>query len=338
MIIFEKKMMKQIILLAFILVIQISVYSDEDERMQKLEIDSTIGTNLDFYLFSPLRFGSDVEKRPLVFVLHGCSQGVTALSKQSGWNDLASKHGFFVLYVQQKKLNNMMGCFNWFSRHHATKDKGELGAMKKVLDDVIVKQHIDLERVFVYGLSAGAMMSVSLMVCYPEMFCMGAVLAGGPYVLSENSSVTPASLKKMSRYTDEELYLFVRRQNVDYQGDYPRLVVFHGENDKVVNLRNSDALIRQWSLLYSRDTIITTEESQFASHPDIYRYMYSDSLGNVFAIYYKVKNLGHKMMVHPGEGERKGGQIGMFSIDKSFFSTYYIAKDFGLIDEKSGFK
>lgn len=36
-------------------------------------------------------------------------------------------------------------------------------------------------------------------------------------------------------------------------------------------------------------------------------------------------------MVYPGDGAEQGGKTGMFSVDKGFFSTYWIAKDMGLI-------
>jgi poly(hydroxyalkanoate) depolymerase family esterase len=332
--IFEKKTMKQLYFILFVFANQISVFSDNIGNMQKLILDTAIKTNLDFYLYSPPKCDG-ADKMPLVYVLHGCSQSVVAISKQSGWNDLAAKYGFYVLYVEQKRLNNMMGCFNWFSRHQATKDKGELGAMKMVLDDVLKQRNVEEERVFVYGLSAGAMMSVSLMVCYPETFKMGAILAGGPYMISNEKSLTPAALNRSSNYSDEELLLFVKDQNPDYQGAFPKLLVFHGLNDGVVNIKNADALIRQWSLLHARDSVIVEVQEGFENHPDISCVTYFNEKQSAFAIFYKVKNLGHKLMVYPGDGEKMGGQTGLFSIDKSFFSTYYIARDFGLIDDKS---
>lgn len=326
--------MKQLYFILFVFANQFYVFSDNIGNMQKLVLDTAIKTNLGFYLFSPPNVSLEKEL-PLVFVLHGCSQSVVAISKQSGWNDLAAKYGFFVLYVEQKRVNNMMGCFNWFLRHHATKDRGELGAMKMVLEDILKQRNVDEERVFVYGLSAGAMMSASLMVCYPETFTMGAILAGGPYMISNEKSLTPAALNNSSKFSDEELLTFVKNQNPDYQGTFPKLLVFHGLNDRVVNIKNADALIRQWSLLHARDSVIVEVQEGFENHPDISRVTYFNEKQSAFAIFYKVKNLGHKLMVYPGDGEKMGGQSGLFSIDKSFFSTYYIARDFGLIDDKS---
>jgi hypothetical protein len=47
----------------------------------------------------------------------------------------------------------------------------------------------------------------------------------------------------------------------------------------------------------------------------------------------EVKYLGHELMVDPGEGSKQGGKTGLFSKDKDFFSTYWIASKFGLIEE-----
>lgn len=41
--------------------------------------------------------------------------------------------------------------------------------------------------------------------------------------------------------------------------------------------------------------------------------------------------LGHVIPIDPGEGELQGGAKGTFSKDINFFSTYFIARDFGLI-------
>jgi hypothetical protein len=51
-------------------------------------------------------------------------------------------------------------------------------------------------------------------------------------------------------------------------------------------------------------------------------------------VFYKIKHLGHKLMVDPGEGETQGGQTGLFAVDKDFFSTYWIMLDFGLGKQK----
>src|ERR1700758_1803401 len=68
--------------------------------------------NLLFFLHSPK---IKKEKMPLVVALHGCNQDVAILAKQSGWNKLADENSFYVIYPQQRFLNNPSSCFNWFN-------------------------------------------------------------------------------------------------------------------------------------------------------------------------------------------------------------------------------
>jgi hypothetical protein len=44
-----------------------------------------------------------------------------------------------------------------------------------------------------------------------------------------------------------------------------------------------------------------------------------------------MKGLGHALAIDPGTGKMKGGKTGIFSKDVDLFSTWYIARDFGIL-------
>ena len=50
---------------------------------------------------------------PLVVVLHGGTQTASAY-EAAGWTALANVRKFYVVYPEQKTLNNSSRCFNWF--------------------------------------------------------------------------------------------------------------------------------------------------------------------------------------------------------------------------------
>ena len=54
------------------------------------------------------------ESAPLVVVLHGCTQTAGAYDFGTGWSTLADRHGFAMLYPEQRRTNNPLRCFNWF--------------------------------------------------------------------------------------------------------------------------------------------------------------------------------------------------------------------------------
>ncbi|HWY37579.1 MAG TPA: hypothetical protein VNY73_03400, partial [Bacteroidia bacterium] len=62
------------------------------------------------------------------------------------------------------------------------------------------------------------------------------------------------------------------------------------------------------------------------------RKSYLDANKKEKIIFYEIDNLGHALPVDPGTSPGKGGKTGLFAVDKDFFSTYWIAKDFGLLE------
>ena len=276
---------------------------------------------------------SDSEKRPLVIALHGCTQNANSMSQQSGWNILAQKHQFVVIYPQQKRANNGSNCFNWFKNEDSNGPNGEAASIKNMIGFAIKNYNIDTSRVFIYGLSAGAAMSVSLMANYPELFKAGASFAGAPHNIVQNYSQASKAMKGKINKSPEEWGALMPDQPDSI--NYPKLLIFHGDKDVIVNNRNANELIKQWSFVHKIDTISDQLQAGFAVNTKITRVSYADSNNNEQIVYYKVKDLGHALPIDPGRGKKQGGKQSAFSKDIDFFSTYYVAKDFGLIEYKN---
>ena len=269
---------------------------------------------------------------PLVVALHGCTQNAKTIANESGWNDLADTYGFYVIYPQQRSLNNPSGCFNWFQDEDITRDKGEVASIWEMIDFAKDSMGIDTNRVFIYGLSAGAIMSVAMMADYPSLFNMGAILAGGPFMPGQNPFQAMDNMGNPKDISAAELSGHVTVQNPLYQGKYPRMIVMQGDEDKVVNPKNAELLIKQWVPLLQADSVPTHTQTAFDGKGDVTRKTYCDKSGKEQIIFYQVAGLGHTLMVAPNDTTiTGGGRTGMFSADKGFFSTYWIAKDFGLI-------
>lgn len=284
--------------------------------------------NLDMFLHVPKNQKS---KSALVVVLHGCTQDANAIASQSGWNDLSDKYDFTVLYPQQKMVNNPNDCFNWFQKKDIDKDKGEVFSIKEMIDFAIDSLKLNRDSVFVYGLSAGAAMGVALMADYPETFQKGAILAGGPFYSATNPMKAFGTLLSPQKKSGEEWAKPIFNQHKDSVKKYPKLIVIHGRGDQIVNIENSRQLILQWSAIHNLSSIPTDTIYDFKGHDDFVNFIYNDSIGNELISFLEVRYLGHELMVDPGEGEKQGGKTGLFSKDKDFFSTYWIADKFGLI-------
>ena len=198
-----------------------------------------------------------------------------------------------------------------------------------------MKRHypVDSNRIFVTGLSAGAAMAVVMMATHPELFKGGAIFAGGAYKLATNAFASAAVMAGTKKLSKEELVKNVVEQNPSYKGKYPEMIIYQGLNDLVVNYKNAGLLITQWAAINHCDTVPDKTMHPFMNITDINRMEYADSSGRTVIIFYEVDNLGHRVLVKPGNNKDEGGEIGTYGAGKGFHSTYQTAKDFGIIKE-----
>ncbi|HZE91766.1 MAG TPA: PHB depolymerase family esterase, partial [Rhizobacter sp.] len=66
-----------------------------------------------YKLFVP-RHDTASTPRPLVVMLHGCTQDPDDFAAGTRMNELAQERGFLVLYPQQSPRSNASKCWNWF--------------------------------------------------------------------------------------------------------------------------------------------------------------------------------------------------------------------------------
>ncbi len=281
-------------------------------------------------MFSFTDEGKEHGKRPLVVALHGCSQTAKAMAEQSGWNELAVKHQFVVIYPQQKISNNGSNCFNWFKEKDITKHSGETQSIKSMIDFAVKNYDIDTSKIFIYGLSAGAAMGVSMMANHPETFRAGAIFAGAPYKIATSVNQAFKAMSGKIDKTPEEWGRLV--PNDSMRVTYPKLIVFHGEKDVVVDSKNANELIEQWSYLHQTNAKQDSVIINYANNKNIQRISYWNKNKEEVIAYYKMTNIGHALPIDPGGKEKQGGKKGPFARDIDFFSTYYVALDFGLIE------
>lgn len=270
------------------------------------------------------------ESPALVVVLHGCTHTAEEMDRLTGWSRLAGQHGFILLYPQQKAANNVQKCFNWFEGKDIQKDQGETLSIKNMIDQTIRDHEVDTAEVFITGMSAGGAMAAVMMAGYPTLFKAGGIMSGVPYggatTLNEGVLVMSGGISK----SGEEWGRLVEQQNPGFAGPYPKLLLIHGVDDPLVKVSNADALLRQWSYLHGLSGAEKKAKAAFKNNEAVKRF----SLGEEETIIrYDIDGLGHAIAVDPGEGERQGGQTDLFAKDVDFYSTYWIARFFELIEK-----
>ncbi len=286
--------------------------------------------HLKMYLHTPPNIDKS-KPAPMVVVLHGCLQCATKVQKQSGWSKLADENGFYVLYPQQRRINNPERCFKWYKRKHTNKGHGENASIKHMVDFMKANYSIDSSRVFVTGLSAGAAMGVIMMADYPETFNAGAIFAGASYKAG-NGYVSAAMAFVGWRVKSAEKWgNIVRKQNPNYKGEYPRMIIYQGNSDWIVNKKNGIEIMKQWTNLHHIGVQPSETIDGYVGVKDIHRHSYNSATKKEAVVFYKVDKLSHALLVDPGKCKNQGGRRGFFSKDKNYNSTLFTAYDFGLI-------
>ena len=318
--------MKTRFILALLLISPAALFSQLTDISDKLSENKG---NLNAYIHEPTQKFDG--KRPLVLVLHGCNQNATEISQESGWNELADISGFYVVYPEQRNANNMIRCFNWFLKDDQEKDKGEMASIHEMVQYAVSHYSIDESQVYIYGVSAGAMMSVSYMACYPDEIKSGAAFAGSSYKQVDSPMQSFSEMRKPTTFSDDTLRKRLYSQNPLYKGEFPQLIVVHGTGDKIVNYGNSEVLVKQWKTAFE---IVSESEEKVEvgkTSPALTRKEYKDSKNRPVIIFYTAADWGHYLLIDPGPGPKQGGTVSNHAKDGDFFSTYQIARDWELV-------
>ncbi len=250
----------------------------------------------------------------LIVLLHGCVQQGEVLAQQSGLMALANKKQFSLLIPQQSQNNNIKGCFNWFSKQDIEKNQGESQSIKNMITTVNAQQKFN--NIYIIGLSAGGAMASSMLVNYPELFTAGAIIAGLPYPCADSLITAIACMRSGPSQTSTQLTTLVKQINSS-QPNWPKLSIWTGSQDAVVNPKNSQQLALQWAELSQSSQQATIVEHQGYK---ISQWQGQNKQINVELI--EIENMGHGIAIAPTLID--GGSEAPFVIQTSISTILYL--------------
>jgi len=265
-------------------------------------------------------------RHSLVVVLHGCTQTAADYAVGAGWKTLADRHGFSLLLPAQKPTNNQNGCFNWFQPGDTRRGQGEAFSIHQMIETMIAEQHIDRDRIFITGLSAGGAMTSAMLAAYPEVFAAGAIIAGLPFGVAENVQQAFASMFHGSGKTQEELAELASRAAPKPLAPWPRISVWHGDADKTVVPANGREVVAQWTALHR----LPRTASTIASVKSVRREAWADDTGQELVEAFSIPGLGHGTPIAAGVKPDECGQAAPFILEAGISSSFHIARFFGL--------
>ncbi|WP_244497981.1 extracellular catalytic domain type 1 short-chain-length polyhydroxyalkanoate depolymerase [Aureimonas sp. AU40] len=180
-----------------------------------------------YRLYTPSRPSED--PRPLVLMLHGCTQNPEDFAIGTRMNALAEEMNVLVAYPEQPRAANSSLCWNWFEPAHQRRGAGEPAILAGIVEDIARSNPVDRTRIFAAGLSAGGAMAAVLGAAYPDLLAAVGVHSGLP----QGSADTVASALAVMRSGKAPGRGTARGA---------RTIVFHGTADRTVNPINGEQL------------------------------------------------------------------------------------------------
>lgn len=234
------------------------------------------GRTLDYRLFVPaVAAGRPATPRPLIVMLHGCTQGAADFATGTRMNELAREHGAIVLYPEQAQRANGQKCWNWFKTQHQQRGRGEPALLAALTQHIAAQQHADLQRVYVAGLSAGGAMADVLGHCYPDIYAAVGVHSGLAHGAAHDMMSALNAMRTGAPAAHAETGAASRPT-----------IVFHGDADTTVHVSNGLAVL-------AGATPGPTSEGQSPSGRRFTRTLYPASSGHGDAEHWRLHSAGH---------------------------------------------
>lgn len=264
--------------------------------------------------------------RPVVVVLHGCTQNAAGYGTGSGWTELADRWGFSLVLPQQQTANNISSCFNWFQTGDTARGRGEAASVAQMVDRQLADVAGDPARVYVTGLSAGGGMTAAMMAAYPEKFAAGGVVAGLPHGCAQAAGSPWVCMSAGGGQSPRQWGDRVRAARPGYTGPWPRLTVFHGTADTKVRPVNMTDLTAQWTDVHGADRAPDVSDT-VAGHP---HQLFHGPGGDPVVETYALTGMPHGQPVDPGTGPGQCGTAGPNLPDAGLCAAYRMAAAWGL--------
>ena len=184
---------------------------------------------------------ADGRKRPLIVMLHGCTQSPDDFALGTRMNCLAEEHGFIVAYPWQPMSANQSACWNWFHLKDQMREGGEPSIIAGITRTIMAEFNIDAGRVYVAGLSAGGAMTAIMSVTYPELYAAAGIHSG----LAYGSATDVASAFAAMRGTSSPAGPVRGKSRLKSVHGRVRTIVFHGASDQRVHPSNAEIILAE---------------------------------------------------------------------------------------------
>lgn len=227
--------------------------------------------------------GEIADSRPLIVMLHGCTQSADDFAAGTRMNFAAEARGCFVVYPEQPQAANVSKCWNWFRSGDQVRDQGEPALIAGITRQVMREHNIDARRVYVAGLSAGGAAAAIMGEAYPDLYAAVGVHSG---IACGAARDLPSAFTAMRGQHG--------LNNMDAPRVGPRLIptiVFHGDLDHTVHPANGANVIARATAGHPLSG--TTVRKQTSSGHNYWHSVRRDAQGRAMLELWELHGAGH---------------------------------------------
>jgi poly(hydroxyalkanoate) depolymerase family esterase len=187
--------------------------------------------------------------RPAMLVaVHWCGGSGPAMYSGTELATFADQYGFIVLYPS---VTSSRGCWDVASAGALTRNgNSDPAAINSMVQWELQNRGVDPGRVYVVGISSGAMMNNVLAANYPDVYKAGSAFMGVPYYCFFTGEVGgwngDCGSGRISK-TAQEWGDLARSAYPGYTGPRPRMQLWHGVLDEGVHYNNLAEMVKQWT-------------------------------------------------------------------------------------------
>jgi polyhydroxybutyrate depolymerase len=226
------------------------------------------GRKREYLLYVPSSYDR-TKPTPLVISMHGAGGWPVQQMNLSGWNRVAEREGFVVVYPSGTKDG---GARIW----HVEKDAGlakDVRFISDLIDKLEASYNIDPTRIYANGISNGGGMSFVLSCALSDRIAAVGLVAAArtlPWNWCTNQRAVPM---------------------IDFHGTADRMVPYHGGSSWVAARSWPD--VPKWAAKWARRNRCGTEPVESAMAADVTRSEYTNCADDAAVVLYTIRGGGH---------------------------------------------
>jgi acetylxylan esterase len=209
---------------------------------------SGVPTDVSMYIYVPDRVATTPPILVLVHYCGGTASAVFAQAQGGGIVRAADQYGFIMVVPSSGR------CWDVVSNRTRTRGGGgDSHAIRQMVTYAIDTHRANADRVYATGDSSGGMMTELLLALYPDVFKAGAAFAGmpagcrGANESGNGGGYSGACAGGSVTHTPQEWGDIARMMHPGYTGHRPRVQLFHGDDDMLIDYANHTEAIKQWT-------------------------------------------------------------------------------------------